>query len=1221
MKSKRISRIKCILFALVFSFTLVAGVTAYAVDVSNDTYTLNSNDVVLNVDGTVTVTSDGTLYKNVTINCAAGTKLTIEDLNIQNDTGISAIVFTGTNNTLTVNGLNLLDCGSAAKPAIAIEDTASVTIGGAGELRAKGGDDSAAIGAGSSVSVGTITINSSGKVIALGGVNGAGIGGGNNSSVGTINILNGEIGVEGGAGGAGIGGGATCAGGEIIISDGHTLSYGTNEGAGIGYGNEGYGILTIDITGGIVETRGGEDGAGIGYGNNAGDGSITIDISENASVLALSSDKGAGIGSSSCASGNGPESSTINISGGWVLAIGYDEGSAIGAGDAAKFGTVNISGGVVNAWAENYDDIGNGASGIITGGVNISDTAVVFLKNNKLYSSADVGTHSYIKSTLNNGGSSIPNNTEIVLESIDGLSAYTMVTNDIGEVYSYLPNGTYFFSKDDGDKRTSDFTVFDSDITPTLDFLTVIDVANDTYTINQSGLIINAKGTSTIKSDGALHSDIAIMCAAGTKLTIEDVNIFNDIDMAPIALNGAGNTLTLVSDNILTCNSADKPAIQVEGDAEVTIGGTGKLEARAGSDSAAIGSGVLKDTGTIKITEGTIDAYGGDGGAGIGGGYRSSVGTINISGGTIFAQGKYDGAGIGSGDKGAGGSITISGGNIEANGKDAGAGIGFGGYGNGTLTIDISGGDIDATGGNSGAGIGYGDYGKDGKLTINISGGNIYSISEDEGAGIGGGDEEDGNGPRSSVINISGGYIEAYGYCCGSGIGAGDDAYWGTINISGGVTNAWADSEEDIGEGCCGEITGGVDFTDTAIIFPLNNELYDSTNTGTHRFAHILLSEGGTLLPVDTKVVLESTDGVYAKTWVSYDEGEIFAYIPDGTYFFSKDNGLNRTKNFTVSGGDVSESLEFASVLLENLTINQGTLSPSFDSTKTMYTATVSNSVSSLNLVPISKDADDTITINGSAVDSGSAKSVSLNVGENNIAVVVTDGTKTDIKNTYNIKVTRQAPAPTPTPTPKPTPKPTKNKTYYETPEPTVTPTVEPTFTSLPTPIPVATYTPTPEPTATPGLDVPRGTITGKITDSKGNSLVGYSVELPLFPPAMHTNGTGVFTFSNVPLIKHILVIKSPDGNEMGRYTLDFSKGESTSFDNKGDIILINFTDDTIAMSLEIGLNHDESRATIKNVSFTEKDKKGSILWWLIPMVILLIISGLIGIRKYRYNR
>lgn len=98
---------------------------------------------------------------------------------------------------------------------------------------------------------------------------------------------------------------------------------------------------------------------------------------------------------------------------------------------------------------------------------------------------------------------------------------------------------------------------------------------------------------------------------------------------------------------------------------------------------------------------------------------------------------------------------------------------------------------------------------------------------------------------------------------------------------------------------------------------------------------------------------------------------------------------------------------------LSGLNLNQGTLSPTFTSGTTSYTASVGNSVTSLTLTPTTDQGNAMVTVNGSPVSSGSASSsIPLNVGRNTISVIVTaqDGTTTE---TYTLDVTRAPNSPT----------------------------------------------------------------------------------------------------------------------------------------------------------------------------------------------------------------
>ncbi|WP_222429929.1 cadherin-like beta sandwich domain-containing protein [Paenibacillus cremeus] len=113
----------------------------------------------------------------------------------------------------------------------------------------------------------------------------------------------------------------------------------------------------------------------------------------------------------------------------------------------------------------------------------------------------------------------------------------------------------------------------------------------------------------------------------------------------------------------------------------------------------------------------------------------------------------------------------------------------------------------------------------------------------------------------------------------------------------------------------------------------------------------------------------------------------------------------NTTKTYTVT---VTRAAPSSNANLSNLTLSQGTLTPAFASGTTSYTASVSNSVASVNVTPTVADSTATVKVNGNAATSGNASTVNLNVGANTITVLVTaqDGTTSK---TYTVTVTRAA--------------------------------------------------------------------------------------------------------------------------------------------------------------------------------------------------------------------
>jgi len=94
-----------------------------------------------------------------------------------------------------------------------------------------------------------------------------------------------------------------------------------------------------------------------------------------------------------------------------------------------------------------------------------------------------------------------------------------------------------------------------------------------------------------------------------------------------------------------------------------------------------------------------------------------------------------------------------------------------------------------------------------------------------------------------------------------------------------------------------------------------------------------------------------------------------------------------------------------ANANLSQLKLSSGALSPVFSAVTTGYTVDVSNAVSSMTVTPTTGVATSSVTVNGTAVTSGSASgAINLNVGPNTITTVVTaqDGTTTK---TYTITV------------------------------------------------------------------------------------------------------------------------------------------------------------------------------------------------------------------------
>jgi uncharacterized repeat protein (TIGR03803 family) len=126
-----------------------------------------------------------------------------------------------------------------------------------------------------------------------------------------------------------------------------------------------------------------------------------------------------------------------------------------------------------------------------------------------------------------------------------------------------------------------------------------------------------------------------------------------------------------------------------------------------------------------------------------------------------------------------------------------------------------------------------------------------------------------------------------------------------------------------------------------------------------------------------------------------------YAIAFDGVNMWTADNDSNSVTKIDFIAFSTDSSLSV-------LTINQGTLTPVFDSATLSYTASVANDITSINITPTANDTNATITINDTPVNSGSPASIDLDVGDNTISVVVT-ATDEITTSTYTIVVTRVA--------------------------------------------------------------------------------------------------------------------------------------------------------------------------------------------------------------------
>ena len=124
--------------------------------------------------------------------------------------------------------------------------------------------------------------------------------------------------------------------------------------------------------------------------------------------------------------------------------------------------------------------------------------------------------------------------------------------------------------------------------------------------------------------------------------------------------------------------------------------------------------------------------------------------------------------------------------------------------------------------------------------------------------------------------------------------------------------------------------------------------------------------------------------------------------LPDGRVKAKTGNTTNPTA-YADWYNAVYLSQNTADATLKNLSIGSLTLTPTFDSEITEYTATTTNATNTVTAEPHVQGAAVTITVNGDPITSGSA--ATWQVGENTVLITVTNGSATK---TYTVTVTKE---------------------------------------------------------------------------------------------------------------------------------------------------------------------------------------------------------------------
>ena len=247
-----------------------------------------------------------------------------------------------------------------------------------------------------------------------------------------------------------------------------------------------------------------------------------------------------------------------------------------------------------------------------------------------------------------------------------------------------------------------------------------LDIANGDITVS-----VSAEGVQTATQGDQTYTGVFVVTGTSNHTS-------------KLVIKGSSGTAAKVYLNDLHITVSSGAAVSVSNNVDLYIEGSSVLQ--SGVNCAGIQK---EDNGQLTIDgSGSLEATGGESGAGIGGAFHMPGNNITINGGKIVAQsttGNGWGAGIGGGNEGNGNNITINGGDVTAIGGSEAAGIG-GGIHASASNITINGGTVTAKAGGGAAAIGGGhDKSNGGKATnINLVGGDITVQGNNGKATIGG---------------------------------------------------------------------------------------------------------------------------------------------------------------------------------------------------------------------------------------------------------------------------------------------------------------------------------------------------------------------------------------------------------------------------------------------------------------------------------------------------
>ncbi|MBN2879039.1 MAG: InlB B-repeat-containing protein [Clostridia bacterium] len=153
-----------------------------------------------------------------------------------------------------------------------------------------------------------------------------------------------------------------------------------------------------------------------------------------------------------------------------------------------------------------------------------------------------------------------------------------------------------------------------------------------------------------------------------------------------------------------------------------------------------------------------------------------------------------------------------------------------------------------------------------------------------------------------------------------------------------------------------------------------------------------------------------------------------------------------------------------------------------------------------------------------------------------------------------------------------------------------------------------------------------KGTLRGRLTDSDGMAVSGYTIVLYSSPLSRLTDENGEFSFENIPYTRHTMIVENELGEETGRFDIVWAAGEESHAlaDESTNIISIIYSEDTLTVSIPVEIEStggDIAIASGEEISFLLKEPEQTSSGKKVYMIVLMgiIAACIIGVGYILY--